>query len=263
MRLRARLAATGLAVAALVSTACSSAPPMADAPRLEGTAWVLASLPGRTPTDGATATLRFEGGRAAGTDGCNRYTTTYSPSGGRLQFAAPAASTMMACAPEVMDQARAFASSLAATRGYRVADGQLLLLGPDGAVVARFAPQPQELAGTSWRVIGYNNGRQAVVSVLDGTQVSIAFAADGRMSGSAGCNNFMGTYALSGSSLKLGPAAATRRMCAQPDGIMAQEQQFLQALETVATMRREGDRAELRTADGALAVSLRIEAAQP
>jgi heat shock protein HslJ len=37
---------------------------------------------------------------------------------------------------------------------------------------------------------------------------------------------------------------------------MEQEQQFLKALETVATMRMEGDRFELRTADGALAVTL-------
>jgi heat shock protein HslJ len=89
----------------------------------------------------------------------------------------------------------------------------------------------------------------------------MSFAADGRVSGSAGCNNFMGTYTASGSSLKFGPAATTRKMCAQP-GVMEQEQQFLKALESVATIRQEGDRAELRTADGALAVSLLKDAAQ-
>jgi heat shock protein HslJ len=91
--------------------------------------------------------------------------------------------------------------------------------------------------------------------VLAGTELSLAFAADGRVSGSAGCNNFMGTYTLSGASLKFGPAATTRKLCAQP-GVMEQEQQFLKALESVATIRQEGDRAELRTADGALAASL-------
>jgi len=82
------------------------------------------------------------------------------------------------------------------------------------------------------------------------------FAPDGHVSGSAGCNNYSGTFTASGSSLRFGPAAATRKMCAQPEGVMEQEQQFLKALETVATIRQEGDRAELRTADGALAVSL-------
>jgi heat shock protein HslJ len=45
-------------------------------------------------------------------------------------------------------------------------------------------------------------------------------------------------------------------MCAEPDRIMEQEQQFLKALTTVATARQEGDGLELRAADGALAVSL-------
>jgi heat shock protein HslJ len=260
MKLRVRLVATSLAAAALLSTACSSALPVADTPTLDGTAWVLASLPGRTLADGATATLSFDGGRAAGTDGCNRFTAPYSASRGALKFDGSPASTMMACPPGIMEQARAFMTSLGATRGYRLAGDQLQLLGPDGAVVASLAPQPRSLAGTSWRVTGYNNGRQAVVSLLDGTQMTMEFAADGRVSGSAGCNRFTGTYTLSGSSLKLGPAAATRMMCAQPDGIMTQEQQFLQALATVATIRQEGNRAELRTADGALAVNLEREA---
>lgn len=261
MNLRARLIATGIAVASLFSVACTAMSPAADVPGLDGTAWVLSSLPGRTLVDGATATLRFEGGRASGTDGCNRYATSYTADGSRLKFDAAGAATMMACPPAIMEQARAFTSSLGATSSHRIEAGQLQLLGPDGAVVASFAPQSQALAGTSWRVTGYNNGRQAVVSVLSGTQLSMSFAADGRVSGSAGCNNFMGTYTASGSSLKFGPAATTRKMCGQP-GVMEQEQQFLKALESVATIRQEGDRAELRTADGALAVSLLKDAAQ-
>ena len=45
-------------------------------------------------------------------------------------------------------------------------------------------------------------------------------------------------------------------MCAQPAGVMAQEQQILQALQSVATVRIEPSRVELRRADGVLAVSL-------
>lgn len=260
MNLPVRLAATGLCLAALLASACSSMPP-SDAPSLDGTSWVLASLPGRTLLEGSTITLRFEGGRASGTDGCNRYSTGYAAAGAKLRFEPSAASTMMACAPAVMDQARAFTASLSAAAGYRIDAGQLQLLGPDGSVAAGFLPQAQELAGTTWNVTGYNDGRQAVVSVLAGTQLTVAFAADGRASGSAGCNRFTGTYSASGDALKFGPAATTRKMCAEPDGIMIQEQQFLRALESVVTIRREGDRAELRMADGALAVTLLRDAA--
>lgn len=249
----------GMALASVLSTACTSMTPAPDVPDLDGTAWVLSSLPGRSLVEGATATLGFEDGRASGTDGCNRYSTAYTADGNKLKFDAAGAATMMACAPEVMEQAGAFASSLGQTISHRIEAGQLQLLGPDGAVLASFAPQSLALAGTSWRVAGYNNGRQAVVSVLADTQLSLSFAADGRVSGSAGCNTFMGTYTVSGSSLKLGPAATTRKLCPHP-GVMEQEQQFLKALESVATIRQEGDRAELRTGDGALAVTLQMDA---
>jgi heat shock protein HslJ len=262
MTLPVRLAAAGIALAGLLSVACTSMAPAADPPSLDGTAWVLASLPGRTLVPGSPATLRFEGARASGSDGCNRYATSYTASRGQLEFDAAAAATMMACAPAIMEQARAFNASLGATGSYRIADGVLQLLGSAGTVVASFAPQSQELAGTSWRVTGYNNGKQAVVSALVGTQLTMEFAADGRVSGSAGCNNYTATYTASGSALRFGPAATTRKMCAQPEGIMEQEQQFLQALETVATIRQEGERAELRTAEGALAVSLGKGAAE-
>jgi heat shock protein HslJ len=49
-------------------------------------------------------------------------------------------------------------------------------------------------------------------------------------------------------------------MCAQPEGRMAQEAQFLAALASATTARREGDRLELRTASDALAVSARLAA---
>jgi heat shock protein HslJ len=51
-------------------------------------------------------------------------------------------------------------------------------------------------------------------------------------------------------------------MCAAP-GVMEQEQAFLQALTRVATMHMEGDRLELRAADGALMVSARRAAPTP
>jgi len=55
--------------------------------------------------------------------------------------------------------------------------------------------------------------------------------------------------------LTFASAATTRRMCAEA-GVMEQEQAFLKALESAATARMEGNELELRTADGALALSL-------
>ncbi len=241
----------------MLLAACAPMSSTADPPPLNHTAWVLAELPGRTLLPDHGITLRFEDGRAAGSDGCNRHSSPYTHSGSSLSFGDKGVATQMACPPEVMQQAEAFRASLSGTRNFRIAgDGRLQLLSAAGTVLASFAPQPEGLAGTSWQVTGFNNGRQAVVSVLLGTELTMEFAADGRVSGSAGCNRFTGSYTAEGPALRIGPAAATRRMCVGPEQIMEQEQQFLKALETVATMRMEGDRLELRTADGALAITL-------
>ncbi len=233
------------------------ATPAADPPALDGSAWILAELPGRSLLPGSTATLRFEGGRAVGTDGCNRYSAAYLSTGSSLTIEPRAAMTQMACTPpELMNQAKAFMAALAAVRSYRMAGDNLDLLDDRGALLARLAPQPRDLAGTSWRVTAYNNGRQAVVSPLDGPTLMMSFSADGKVSGTAGCNRHTGTYTLAGSALRLGPAAATRMACAKPEGIMDQERSFLAALPTVTTVRREGDQLEMRTADDALALML-------
>ena len=249
-----RRAAALLAASGLIA-ACTTMPSAGDPPGLSGTAWVLSSLPGQALRPDAAVTARFEGGRVQGSDGCNRYTAPYTASGAALQVGSGGTSTQMACPPQVMQQAAAFMSALARARRYRVADGQLRLFAADGAVLATLAAQTQTLAGTAWRVTGYNNGKQAVVSVLSGTTLTMAFSAD-KVGGSAGCNRYSAAFTSTGEKLAFGPAAATRMMCAKPERVMEQEQQFLTALETVATARVDGDRLELRTAEGALAATL-------
>jgi heat shock protein HslJ len=253
------------ALASLVITSalggCKAMPPSPDLPELSGTAWALSSLSGHAPIAGTVVTLRFDGGRVEGTDGCNRYTAPYTVVGPVLQVASNAATTRMACPPEIARQAEAYVGALAQARSYRIAGGELQLFAAAGMVLATLAAQSQGLAGTSWRVTGYNNGRQAVVSVLVGAEPTMAFGTDGRVGGSTGCNRYGATYVHSGSKLSLGPAAATRKRCVDPERIMEQEQQFLQALQTVASVRIDGDRLELRTGEGALAATLLREPA--
>jgi heat shock protein HslJ len=177
-------------------------------------------------------------------------------SGSSLQIGPQLVSTRMACPEPAGALAAAFNAALSATQSYRVEGGQLRLLDTAGATLAVLAPQATGLAGTTWRVAGYNNGRQAVVSVLGGTSLTLEFMADGRLRGSGGCNNFGSSYTLTGSQLGIGAAAATRKSCAEPEGVMDQEAAFLRALESVTSMRREGERLELRTASDALAATL-------
>lgn len=220
---------------------------------LDGSAWVLAALPGHTVDARAPATLSFELGRAAGSDGCNRFSAPYTGTATTIAVSDRAIGTQMACAPDVMQRAQAFMAALTGAKSWRIADGQLQLLNAGGAVLATLAPQARALAGTSWQANGINNGRNAVVSLVAGTSVTLQFGADGRISGSAGCNNYTGAYEADGNRIRISGAAATRRMCAG-EGVMEQEQAFLRALEAATTVRIEGDRLELRDDKGALQV---------
>jgi heat shock protein HslJ len=233
-------------------------PPAIPPPSLNDTAWILASLPGTALPPGPRPTLQFEDGRAAGSDGCNRYGTGFKAADGKLELGPQRMSTQMACPPPEQQLARAFNRVLDEVRGYRIEAGTLLLLNAGGTTLAALAAQPTTLAGTTWSVAGVNNGKQAVVGVITGTELTLQFLADGTLQGSGGCNRFNGGFTQEGKSLRIGRLASTRMACAEPEGRMAQEAQFLAALESTATARREGDKLELRTATGALAVSARM-----
>jgi heat shock protein HslJ len=117
------------------------------------------------------------------------------------------------------------------------------------------AGQLPSLADTSWIVVSYDGGAQGVLSALDGTTLTAAFAG-GRVSGLAGCNNDVGTFSTTQSGISIGPIAATRRFCAAPPGAMEQEADYLAALARAATYELEGDALELSAADTSVAVSL-------
>jgi heat shock protein HslJ len=239
------------------AAALASIPPPA---RLENTAWVVERLGERPPVGGTSLTLRFENGRVAGSDGCNRYGAPVTVRGPALEVSQQGMSTKMACPPAVMQQAEAFQSALRNSRAFRLDGQRLRLLASDGRSLLVLAPQTQQLVGSTWRVAGFNNGRQALVSPILGTSLSVQLLKGGQMAGSAGCNRFTAPVRLDGTRLRIGTPVATRRRCPGA-GVMEQERQFLAALPTAVSLRLEGDAIELRRADGAIALSLRRIAA--
>jgi heat shock protein HslJ len=96
---------------------------------------------------------------------------------------------------------------------------------------------------------------EAVVGIIEGTEINAVFGEDGSLSGSSGCNNYVTSYTAEGDQLTIGRVASTMMFCAEPEGVMEQEAAYLAALETAATFTIVNGQLELRTADGALAVS--------
>ena len=233
---------------------CSSAAGAPSGGTLTGQVWALTDLAGKAPLQDTGITIQFAtDGTVSGSSGCNQYSGTYTASGSSLTINTPLASTMMMCAEPVMVQETAYQTALAGVKAYTVKGDKLTLYGPNNTEIANYKATSQDLAGTSWQVIGYNNGKQAVTSVIAGTEMYIDFGKDGTVSGGAGCNTFSGPYTVNGNQITIGPLASTMMACGDPPGIMDQEQQFLAALGTAATYQIEGNVLELRTSDGALA----------
>ena len=239
-----------------------------EANELQGVRWVLVSYlnaAGESVTALADREVTAEfnaDGRVAGSGGCNRYFASYTVDGANV-IIGQAGSTMMACEPvEVMEQEAAFLAALGTAATWHIENEQLHIVNAAGQTVALFAAsEPASLTGTTWTALNYNNGKQAVISLVADTTITATFTEDGQMNGSAGCNNFMTTYTLDGANITIQPAAATRKLC-PAEGVMEQETQFLTALTTAATWRIDGESLELRTADGALVASFVIQPAE-
>lgn len=95
------------------------------------------------------------------------------------------------------------------------------------------AGQEAAIGPGSWRVRAIGG-----VPTLGGPAPTIRFGADGKVSGSTGCNAFTGTFEAGGGTLTIGTLAMTRRAC--PDPIGAQEHQFVSALAAVTAYRSSG-----------------------
>jgi heat shock protein HslJ len=246
-----------LFICVLLLSACSpSASKQSSGGDLTSQVWGLTELLGKPPVAGTGISAQFTtDGKLSGSAGCNRYAGSYTVSGSNLTIATPLASTMMMCDQDVMAQETIYLITLGEAKTFTVKQDKLTLMSEDGKALATYQAESQDLAGSDWEVTGYNNGKQAVVSVLAGTSLTASFGKDGALSGNSGCNTFSGPYTLDGNQITIGPLASTMMMCSDPAGVMDQEAQYLAALQSAATYQREGNVLELRTKDGALAAT--------
>jgi heat shock protein HslJ len=101
----------------------------------------------------------------------------------------------------------------------------------------------------SWQTTAFLQD-DAVASLIAATEITASFAEDGRLSGSAGCNNYRTTFTTNGDGIEIAPPAATKKACAEPEGIMEQEAAFLTALPTASRFEVVGTSLNLLTTAG-------------
>jgi len=183
---------------------------------------------------------------------CNRVAGTYAKDGNRLTIAL-GPSTMVACPPGSLGSE--YLRQLGMVSSYLFHEGKLVFELKFHSGTMTFVPSaPAGLAATTWKVVSYNNGREAVVSVVAGTEITLSFDARGRVTGQAGCNNYTGPFESGTGTLKVGVLASTRMLCASPSGVMEQEGKFLAALQNAATYKIEGNLLWIRGAGDTIQV---------
>ena len=245
----------------------SELPPSETGPEIETGSWQLEALRAEggemePPLSETTIDIRFTQGEMNGSAGCNRYFGSYTLEGDEgLTVSSEIGSTQMACPPPIAEQEQLYLSLLRQVALWNLETGSLVLRHEDGRALLAYGPaEPASLEGIAWRATGINNGAGGVVSTAN-THMSTAFFVDGKVTGSGGCNNFNATYELTGDEISIGPVAATRKACPEPEGIMDQEQQYFAALNRATKVILSPVRLDLRDEEGSLQVSFEEETA--
>jgi heat shock protein HslJ len=253
-----------LFVAAVAACGVNFAAASTAAP-LEGIDWELqgyadeqgamqAVLPGKAPS------ILFLNGKLHGSAGCNHYAGEYAAEARQgLSISKRIAATMMACAPAIAEQERRYLALLSTVSSYEISnDASLQLLNAQREVVLQFGKRVSAtLELNDWRALGINNGKGGVVSSQTTGLASARFE-DGRVAGTTGCNHYAAAYTTTGGQLSVSRAVSTRRICAEPVGIMEQEQQFLQALQRTRSYKIVGNQLEMRDDKGSLLLKFEL-----
>jgi polar amino acid transport system substrate-binding protein len=134
--------------------------------------------------------------------------------------------------------------------------------GPDGRqdiqdrqVTVTAPPVTSPLENSAWQLLFYYDGVGALVSVINGTEITALFDGNNALTGTAGCNTYNGRFISQGTQLAISNVSGTQLLCGDPPGVMDQETRYLQLLPTARTYQIVNQ--ELTIRDGAGQVILR------
>lgn len=130
------------------------------------------------------------------------------------------------------------------------------------AVATTRQPLP-DITG-SWTLVSGVAGMGAT-NALPGTTVTATFSSDGRLTGSAGCNNYAAAYTTGLPNVLsiANPVATTQKTCNSPAGIMTQETLYLTSLKGAASYAINGDLLTVSDSNGNSILTYRKSAGTP
>ena len=232
---------------------------------LGGTAWRL-MIEGDADGDTRAATLAFLDDRlVTGVTACRAYLATYSNSEGSMRF--PSQSmlrTPQPCPEESRRLEGEFGDFLTWAREYSVYEeggsSRLRVRSATGESLT-FEPLPptvEDIADANWTLVAFIELRgldfgmwnPRSTSVIQGTEVTISFDKDG-IWGVSGCNSYGGLAEVADGSIKIDFQSFfyTELECDGPDGLMEQEERYLDLLPRMTRYGMYGDGLFMQTDD--------------
>jgi heat shock protein HslJ len=114
--------------------------------------------------------------------------------------------------------------------------GLVLALGTTGMAMSA------DLRGSEWRP-----SFMSAAELPAAAHVLVHFNPDGRITGKGRCNQFFGSYTISGETIRIGPLVSTRKGC---PGLLEAETAFFATLEAAKSFAQDGDNLVLFDAGG-------------
>ncbi|NYT07580.1 MAG: META domain-containing protein [Methanomicrobiales archaeon] len=239
-----------------VTPLATSAPPQAT---LSGITWYLISMrsggAAGNVLPGTEITAFFDGtGTVTGSAGCNQYTASYSGTLNNLAIGTPA-TTKMNCPspPGTMSQESLYLTTFQGASRFTIEGDILTIMDSNGKAIlaySRIPPgvlTPAPLIGTTWYLNSFVDAKGTIWTPGPMFPISLQLAGDGKLSGNAGCNNYFGSYTLSGNSISIGTLGSTVMSCNET-GIMDLEATYLTVLPRMILYQVSGN--ELTLSDG-------------
>ena len=115
---------------------------------------------------------------------------------------------------------------------------------------ARTASTPtSNLEDTRWTLESYGEPGN-LQAVLEGTEITATFeSAKGQVRGSAGCNTYFADYEINDNKLSILQMAYTEIGCLEPEGILEQEQEYLQTLLAAESFQLRNEKLQIDCGD--------------
>lgn len=118
-----------------------------------------------------------------------------------------------------------------------------MLLGLVLAVGTTGMAMSADLVGGGWRP-----SFMSASELPAAARMLVHFDPEGKITGNGGCNQFFGSYKITGDTIKIGPLVSTRKGC---PGLLEAETAFFATLESAKSFAQDGDSLVLFDAAGA------------